>query len=376
MAGFIDGFVQGAADQATGILNSQMQDDRQRAYAQFQAELQDKKERSIAKLRQEMADAPLNRVGAKAKEFAGQEVPLEAEQPAPVTKTGGILSAGDMTGVDGRPIQAQGGNDRGLVTGQPGGSQTIEEMKANVLKDPSISDEDKRGVIAQLDAQAAQENQKNMADANLSVAGKTRKRTADEALSMAADDAKINDLPGYAAYESTIGKTKREERKVESQDRKDDIREKKNDSDAADRKARADWLQTHQRERLELDKEIARQRMEKGSADDKDPADVRTTKFLAAYKDDQVMMDAWEKANRTKSKDIKGIAADLMAKNPTLEADEAVAKAKALVAASEGGKESQGKPVPAKKDQLVAGEVYNTARGMAKWNGTAFEKTK
>lgn len=349
--GILDGFVQGAAEQSTNLLNDEIRSnaamDKQKAMAAYNAELADRRERTLMELRQKMADAPLNRIGAKAKEFAGQDVPMEAEQPEPVKKTGGILNAGEMTGVDGKPIQMQGGGDRGLVTGLPGGSQSIEEMKANVLKDPSISEEDKRGVIAQLDAQAAQENQANAARATAAVAGKTRKRTADEALSMAVDDAKINDLPGYTAYESTIGKTERDNRRVDNQERKADISEKKNDAEAADRKRRADWLQTHQTEALELQREIARTNAQRGGADAKDPAAVSTARWLAANKDDPVMMEAWEKANQTKTKDVKSIAADLMAKSvPSISVEEAVTRARALVDAADGPGKPQGKTVP------------------------------
>lgn len=366
--GILDGFIQGVAEQSTNLLNNQIRDDaayeKQTKLSQFNAELNDKRERALMELRQRMADAPLNRIGAKAKEFAGQDVPMEAEQPEPVKKTGGILNAGEMTGVDGKPIQTQGGGDRGLVTGLPGGSQSIEEMKANVLKDPSISEEDKRGVIAQLDAQAAQENQKNMADANLSVAGKTRKRTSEEALRLAAEDAMVNDPNAYATYEATIGKTKREDRRVESLERKDDLREKKNDAEAADRRTRMDRQEITQRERLELDKAIANQKMERGGADDKDPAPVKTAKWLAANKDDPVMMDAWERANQTKSKDIKGIAADLMAKDSMLSAAEAVTKARELVEASDVTKKTADKPITqAEYAKLPSGAIFTAPDG-------------
>lgn len=367
--GILDGFIQGVAEQSTNLLNNQIRDDaayeKQTKLSQFNAELNDKRERALMELRQRMADAPLNRIGAKAKEFAGQDVPMEAEQPEPVKKTGGILNAGEMTGVDGKPIQTQGGGDRGLVTGLPGGSQSIEEMKANVLKDPSISEEDKRGVIAQLDAQAAQENQKNMADANLSVAGKTRKRTADEALAMAAEDAKVNDVPGYVAYESTIGKTDRENRRIDSLERKDDIREKKNDAEAADRRARADWLQTHQKEKLELDREIAKQKLERGVGDAKDPSEVAATKWLIANKDDPVAMQMWDKAHLSKSKDVGGIAADFMAKDTMLSAAEAVAKAKELVAATSATKQATAdKPITqAEYAKLPSGAIFTAPDG-------------
>lgn len=364
---FFEGMAEGAANQATGILNAQMRDDaqldKQQALAKFNADLEEKKTRTRLALEQEFRDAPLNRLGTKAKELAGQEVPVEAEQVAPVTTTGGILSRDGMVGVDGKPIQKT-GESRGLATGLPGGAQSIAEMKDQILNDPNVSEEDKRGLVAQLDAQAAQENQANAARATAAVAGKTRKRTADEALLAAVDDAKINDLPAAAAYEANIGKPKRDERRADNLERKSDLQEKKNDAEAADRKRRADWLQTHQTEALELQREIARTNAQRGGADAKDPAAVSTAKWLAANKDDPVMMDAWERANQTKSKDVKGIAADLMAKDPMLSAAEAVTKARELVEASDAPKNGADKPITqAEYAKLPSGAVFTAPDG-------------
>jgi len=334
---FFEGMVEGAANQATGILNNQMRDDaqmdRQQALAKFNADLEAQKTRVRLALEQEFRDAPLNRIGAKAKEFAGQEVPLEAP---PVTELGG------------KPTED-------LKTGGMRGNYAELAAKAK-----DLPPEDQQPYLDQLNKQFGAETE----TAKAGILGQSRKRTADEALAMAADDAKINDPAAYADFENRIGKPKREQQRVDSLDRKDDIREKKNDAEAADRRARADWLQTHQKERLELDKAIANQRMERGGADDKDPAPVKTAKWLAANKDDPVMMDAWERANQTKSKDVKGIAADLMSKDPMLSATEAVTKARELVDASDSPKKAADKPITqAEYAKLPSGAVFTAPDG-------------
>jgi hypothetical protein len=286
-------------------------------------------------LRQRMADAPLNRIGEKAKEFAGQDVQLEAP---PVTE------------LSGNPTED-------LKTGGMRGN-----YEAMVAKAKDLPPEDQKPYLDQIKKQY----EADTATAKAGILGQTRKRTADEALDMAVEDAKINDLPGYTAYENTIGKTKREDRKIDSLERKYDLSEKKSDAEVADRRARADWLQTHQKEKLELDKAIAQQRMERGGgADDKDPAPVKTAKWLAANKNDPAMMEAWDKANQTKSKDIKGIAADLMARDSMLSAPEAAAKAKELVEAIDRSeKKAADKPITQEEyARLPSGAVFTAPDG-------------
>lgn len=315
---FLGGFIGGAADQATGILNKRMQDEStlsaQQAFAEFNAAVDIKKQKTLARLRQEMADEPLNRIGKKAKELEGQEVPME---PQAVKDLGGTAGMG------------------GLISGMKGGYKAL-KAQANELPE-----QDRKPYLDQLDKQFAAEQ----TAAQEKVKGQTRKRTADEALAAALEHAKLNDLPAYAAYDSTIGRTDREDRRVDSLERKDDMSEKKNDEETADRRRRADWLQTHQTAALDLQREIARGRADRGGSDDNDPSPVKTAKWLAANKNDPVMMDAWEKANRTKSKDVDGIAADFMAKDPMMTAQEAVTKASQLIAAARGGEKETGKPV-------------------------------
>lgn len=335
---FFEGMVQGAANQATGILNQQMQDEaqlnKQQALAQFNAELEDKKMRVRLALEQEYRDAPLKRISSKAKEFANQEVPMEA---APVT---------DLSATPGAA---------GLDTGGMRGNYAELQAKAK-----DLPEEYRQPYLDQLKRQFDSDTE----TAKVGILGQTRKRTADEALNAAADYAKVNDPVAYAAYQREIGKPLRDERRADKEDRDADIREKKNDAEAADRKRRADWLQTHQTEALELQREIARTNAQRGGADVKDPAAVSTAKWLAANKDDPVMMDAWEKANQTKSKDVKGIAADLMSKDPMLSAAEAVTKARELVEASDAPKNGADKPITqAEYAKLPSGSIFTAPDG-------------
>ena len=195
-------------------LKSDMARENELAVGKQRSDLELQRQQTLVVFQENLRNAPLTRLGAKAKDFAGQDVPLEAEKVAPVTTTNGILDRARMVGVDGLPIQQQ-GESRGLATGQPGGTKSIDEMKANIMKDASISKEDKAGVIAQLDRQAAQANGANQEQANATVAGKTRKRSNGEALDAAMDDAKVNDPVAYAAGQAQIRKPERDERRLD-----------------------------------------------------------------------------------------------------------------------------------------------------------------
>lgn len=208
-----DAFVGGAADQATGILDRQMKEEadleRQKQLTQFQADLAEAKMRTTLAIQQEFRDAPLKRLGSKAQEFAGQDVPVDA--PEPVTKVSGILASGaQIPGTDGKPIQIpEGTSDRGIIG-------NIAALKKQVEEDKSMSAEDRAGFLAQLESQAAAENKAN-AD---SVAGKTRSRTSDEAMQSALDWAKVNDPVAYADYQSRIGRSDRDERRIDNQEKR------------------------------------------------------------------------------------------------------------------------------------------------------------
>jgi hypothetical protein len=238
--------------------------------------------------------------------------------------------------------------------------------EAMVAKAKDLPPEDQKPYLEQIKKQY----EADTATAKAGILGQTRKRTADEAMAMAAEDAKVNDVPGYVAYESTIGKTERENRKADTLERKLEISEKKDDAEAADRRARADWLQTHQKEKLELDKAIAQQRMERGGgADDKDPSDVRTANWIAKNKDDPVMMEAWNKVRQSKSKSIEDIAADLLKADGessyggNLTPAQAVKKAKELVEAVRATNKPSSEPTAAADKPITQAEYAKLPSG-------------
>lgn len=138
-------------------------------------------------------NAPMNRLGAKARELAAQDVPREDQE---VTELSGVL-----------PPDGVGPGRQGFT------GDLASVRKAVAAMPPGV---DKEAATAQLQAQIADDN----ATAGLINAGQTRKRTADEALSAAADDAKVNDPVAYAEYEAKIGKPQRDERRIETVEKK------------------------------------------------------------------------------------------------------------------------------------------------------------
>jgi hypothetical protein len=161
----------------------------QRSATQYQAQLQQERDQRL----EEAKNAPLNRITALARTKMTEEVPVEAE---PVTAVSGVNDQGEKFGFKG----------------------DIEKMRASINALPD--GEDKTKAMAQLDAQVSQDT----ARANSLVNGKTRKRTADEALAAAVDEAKTTDLPALAAYETQIGKPARDERRVANQETKEENR--------------------------------------------------------------------------------------------------------------------------------------------------------
>ncbi len=337
---FFDGIIGGAATSMAGDIGNQMQADTQlksqQAMAQFNADLQEQKEKTLMALRQEMANAPLNRLGAKARDFAGQDVQVEA---APVTS----LSGQDPKLADGTDGVSKGmvGNYADLVT-----------------KAKELPAEDQQPYLDQLKRQFGADTE----TARVGIIGQMRKRTPDEALNAAAEDAKVSDPVAYAAYQERIGNPDRANRRLDNQARKDDIREQKNDDDVADRRARANWQQTHQTEVLELQREIARQKA--GGPDAKPPSEVASTQWLIANKDDPVAMAMWDKVHQSKTKGLEGIAADFMAKDSMLSAAEAVSKARELISASNAIKQAPDKPITqAEYAKLPSGAVFTAPDG-------------
>lgn len=131
------------------------------------------------------ADKKLNDYVAAVSSRLGDTVPMEP--PSPVTQTSGIMDRGSMAGVDGKPIQSAGAGDVGL-------RGNIAKLRAQIIDTPGMSAEDRRGALAQLDAQAAQENQ-----AAAAAAPKSRNVTQSEAIDLAMNDLlKSGNGPAYA----------------------------------------------------------------------------------------------------------------------------------------------------------------------------------
>lgn len=196
MGGIILGAMGGAGaamqDVGSTMMKSDLALDNEKTMAGVRSDLETQRAKTLEEFKQSLQNAPLNRLGAKAKEFADQDVPQEA---APVTRLTGA-GVTDSSGLQGDP----------------------KALRAQVMKWPDGPD--KTQALAQLDSQFAADTEINKGV----VRGQMRKRTADEALAAAADDAKVNDLPAYAAYEKDIGKPRRDERRVDIQQEREDNR--------------------------------------------------------------------------------------------------------------------------------------------------------
>lgn len=136
---------------------------------------------------------PLNRISRNAQGKLAEDVPLEA---APVTSLSGV-------------------NDEGKKFGFQG---DLKAVRAAIDQLPESAD--KTAALAQLQGQVATDTKTGL----MNVAGKTRKRTGDEALDAAVQEAKVNDLPAYADYESRVGKPLREERRIDVTESRNDAR--------------------------------------------------------------------------------------------------------------------------------------------------------
>lgn len=182
---FFDSFIGGAAEAGAGIIGSNMkaeQDkvkadqefERQKFITQMNSDLLLSRERVVRTLASELSNKPLNDYATAVAGRMKDTVPMEP--PAPVTQTSGITDRSTMTGADGNPIQSAGAGDVGL-------RGNIAALTKQIQNDPNMSEDDKRGALAQLNAQAAQQNQ-----ANADAAPKNRKVTREEATDLAMND--------------------------------------------------------------------------------------------------------------------------------------------------------------------------------------------
>lgn len=158
-------------------------------------------------------NAPYKRFEGLMAAAAGEDVPVTA---APVSS----LAGGQGTTADGAPLQ----------TGFTGDLRSAQAAVASMAEGP-----DKVAAQAQLQGQLAAEQQ----SAQAAVAGQTRKRTSAEALQAARERAMATDLQASSAFETGVGKTLRDEERLDNQARRDDARTAAAGAETA-RKERAD----------------------------------------------------------------------------------------------------------------------------------------
>jgi hypothetical protein len=165
------------------------------------ANAQLERDRRLEELRQASHDAPLNRMQGIYAAASKEEVPQEA---TPVTSmTGGLAVAT----TDGQAPDSSG------FQGDPAA------IRKQIMALPDSPD--KSAALAQLNSQITGEQERN----RQAVAGKTRKRTREEALSTASERAMATDMPAYAAFEKEIGKPLRDERRVDIQQDRENNRQ-------------------------------------------------------------------------------------------------------------------------------------------------------
>lgn len=202
--GIIMGALGGAGDFLAGAMQQRVKTLDAMDLETHRSELETQKARALADYQEtktiaqeQRAEAPLKRFGGIVGQAGNSEVPMTA---APVTSL-----SGQGTTFDGQPIT----NTPGLQ-GDP--------VKLRAMANAMPDGEDKRNILKQLDNQMTTDT-KAAQDA---VAGKTRKPTSDEAVQMAREAALVNDPVALAAYEKSIGKATRDDRRLDLQDKKND----------------------------------------------------------------------------------------------------------------------------------------------------------
>ena len=329
------------------------------------------RQQTLEAYKETLKNAPLDRLGQRAKALAGEEVPVES---APVAQlTGNIpLADGEM------------GPKGGVFTG------AVADARRDVMALPDGPD--KTAAMKQLDAQVASDQKA----ADSIIVGARRKRTGDEAVQAALDEArKKGDLPAVAAYERELGKPARDERRIDVAEKKGEqaaqaaeLRDKRDRDLAAQRDATQRYI-------AELRDETANRRLEAlvakmgGGANGTKEAlsfidgarkelanDAATLKSM--YTADINGLSAAQRAKVKAEYEPKFAAIE--AKRGQIEADFNALREKvglpgasAPVPSPAPDKAPAALPLPKEKSALQAGKVYQTSRGPAKWNGTAFE---
>lgn len=334
-----------------------------------QSDLALKRAQALEQFKQDLAAKPLMRLTDRAKQLAGEEVPVAS--PPVEQVTGEIPLADGEVGPKGR-----------------GFTGSIADIRRGIEKLPDGPD--KTAAMKQLDAQVSGDQKTS----DGIIAGARRKRTSREALDAAVDEARTSDLPALAAYESSIGKSERDERRIDLTEKKGEQAARAAEAkDTRDRELAAQRDAT-QRYIAEMRDETANRRLEAliakmgGGANGTKEAlafidgarkelanDAATLKSM--YAADIKDVGPKERARIKAEYDPKFAAIE--AKRGQIEADFNALREKvglpasAAPAAAPAPKPAAALPLPKEKSALQTGKVYQTSRGPAKWNGTAFE---
>lgn len=379
---FLESFLGGAAGAGAGIISQQMKDEQElkarEQLARLNEELYTQREKTVLGLREAMdiraeerKAEPLKRMGSLVGKYQNEEVPMEAEK---ATTTKGIINRETMLGVDGKPIQSAGPGDRGLATGI--GNKDFNSMRQQIINDPNVSDEDRAGVLAQIDAQERQQQEAN----NAAVQGKTRKRTSDEAMGLARDEAMSTDPAALAAWEQSIGRPMRDEKKLERQ-QEAAFRKEINTDKALTLKERE---QARKEEQGAKALEIQQERLNKalqGIGDGGDSAKIKTANVyldrVNAEREKQGMEpltfeQAYKQSNYAERDDVgaksrQAIAATLLKDNPGLskkpeELKKQIDSIEAVIGRN-AKTETPKAPEAPKTDNYVVGKKYRDKNG-------------
>lgn len=323
------------------------------------------RQQTLEAYKETLKNAPLDRLGQRAKALAGEEVSVES---APVAQLSGNIPLADGE---------MGPKGKGF-TG------AVADARRDVMALPDGPD--KTAAMKQLDAQVASDQKA----ADSIIVGARRKRTGDEAVQAALDEARKNgDLPAVAAYERELGKPARDERRIDAA------------SAEAERKALADAnrlavdlkrldLQAGtldaQNRRIDawIENEAAK-RENDGKRDNNSPERLysvvnamnTTIRDLNANKPGASKPEneraEWTRQYKTALR-VRDRASALLDQNLSARgAPDASTPGPAAAGAPTPDKAQAALPMPKEKSALQAGKVYQTSRGPAKWNGTAFE---
>ena len=215
IAGALSGFGQGLGSEAESIrkqeeLKQKAQSDVDLATIRSNMELNKAKALADYKEGKTIATeqrkvAPLKRVGEAAQEIAGKEVPLQGSDVQ-------SLEGGKGNSFDGTPVQTGFQGNVGIIMKQM--EDGIKNEADPATKQQKIQDFE--NIKKQLGNQQASEAE-----------GKTRTVGNDEAVKIALDKLKVSDPEAYAAWETTIGKSLRDERKLDNQANAAEIKDRR-----------------------------------------------------------------------------------------------------------------------------------------------------